>query len=242
MVKRDPITSSRLKVLSSNTPENAAARVEIFQALRKPQVLGEPTPQPGNMPFLPSEVDDPNTKIPGAALPVTQYKRMELWAKGKFDDDWSGAEPVPMLFEKLPDKDRPQALDRAALEACVGGPFFPGIEASRVMLDEMIYDKERPFRVNATLAAGTLTAGMAVPWQADFNDCNSSEGADWWPGQRPNEVRRSQNPDALPASWEPDDWDLIDMVKNWSKLGFVVEKTVANKVELLEDERSRDLA
>jgi len=110
------------------------------------------------------------------------------------------------------------------------------------MLDEMIYDKQRPFRVNATLAAGTLTAGMAVPWQADFNDCNSSEGADWWPGQRPNEVRRSQNPDALPASWEPDDWDLIDMVKNWSKLGFVVEKTVANKVELLEDERSRDLA
>ena len=46
----------------------------------------------------------------------------------------------------------------------------------------------------------------------------------------------------MEGGWTPDDWDLIDMVKNWSKLGFVVEKTVANKVEVLEDERSRDLA
>src|SRR5262249_17024683 len=75
-------------------------------------------------------------------------------------------------------------------------------------------------------------------WQADFNDCNSAEGADWWPGQRPNEVRRGQD---LHANWTPDGWDLIDMVKNWSKLGFVVAKTVANKVELVEDERSPDL-
>ena len=48
--------------------------------------------------------------------------------------DWPGAEPAPTPLDKLPDKDRPQALDRAALEACVGGPFFPGIEASRIML------------------------------------------------------------------------------------------------------------
>ena len=121
----------------------------------------------------PGRVDNPQEKIPGAALPATQYKRMERWAKGKFDADWTGAEPAPTPFDKLPDKDRPQALDRAALEACVGGPFFPGIEASRLMLDETTYDKQRPFRINATLAPGTLTAGMAVPWQADFNDCNS---------------------------------------------------------------------
>lgn len=81
-----------------------------------------------------------------------------------------------------------------------------------------------------------------MPWQADFNDCNSSEGADWWPGQRPNEVRRSQNPNDPPANWTPDHWKLTDMVKNWSKLGFVVEKTVANKVAFVEDERSADLA
>jgi hypothetical protein len=85
---------------------------------------------------------------------------------------------------------------------------------------------------------GTLTAGMAVPWQADFMDCSIETGADWWPGQRPNEVRRGQN---LHAKWAPD-WEKQDMVDQWSKLGFVVAKTVANKVEFVEDERSPDLA
>jgi hypothetical protein len=124
----------------------------------------------------------------------------------------------------------------------VEGPFYPGIEASRVMLVETTYDKQRPFRIKVTLAPGTLTAGMAVPWQADFNDCNSKDGADWWLGQRPNEVRRSQNPDGPLAKWAPDNWEYIDMVKNWSKLGFVVETTVANKIDFVEDERSADLA
>ena len=221
---------SRVHELSSNKPQDATARDEIFQALRTPQGGG------GNMPKLPAQAAE---KAPGAGLTATQYKRMEIWAKGKFDADWPGAEPVPTPLDKLPDKDRPQALDRAALEACVGGPFFPGIEASRVMLVETTYDKQRPFRINATLAPGTLTARMAVPWQADFKDCSIETGADWWPGQRPNEVRRGQD---LHANWTPDDWELIDMVKNWSKLGFVVAKTVANNVEFVEDERSPDLA
>jgi hypothetical protein len=198
---------SRLQVLSSNKPQDADARDEIFQALRKPPILGGPNPEPGNMPFLPAEVNDPKLKIPGAALPLTLYKRMELWAAGKFDADWSGAERDPVPLDKLSEKDRPQALDRAALEACVGGPFFPGIEASRVMLLEATYDKQRPFRINTTLAPGTLTAGMAVPWQADFNDCNSEEGADWWPGQRPNEVRRDGEKKL--HKWAPD-WEAMD--------------------------------
>ena len=162
---------------------------------------------------------------------------MERWAQGKFDADWPGAEPAPTPLDKLPEQDRPQALDRAALEACVGGPFFPGIEASRVMLDETTYDKQRPFRINANLPPGTLTARMAVPWQADFNDCSIEQGADWWPGQRPNQVRRGQEHH---AEWVPDGLGKVhrDMVDKWSQLGFVVAKTVANKVEYVEDERS----
>jgi hypothetical protein len=107
--------------LSSNKQDPTGARDEIFQALRDPQGGG------GNMPKLPPLAIK---SAPGAGLTATQYKRMELWAQGKFDADWSGAEPVPTPLDRLPDKDRPQALDRAALEACVGGPFFPGIEAS----------------------------------------------------------------------------------------------------------------
>ena len=65
--------------------------------------------------------------------------------------DWPGAEPAPTPLDQLPEQDRPQALDRAALEACVGGPFFPGIEASRVMLEETTYDKTAPVPHQATL-------------------------------------------------------------------------------------------
>lgn len=218
---------SRVQGLSSNSPQDAGARTRIFRALRTPQGGG------GNMPFLPEQAIN---EAPGAALTEVQYKRMERWKDGKFAADWPGAEPVPTPLEKLPEQDRPQALDRSALEACVGGPFFPGIEASRVMLDETTYDHRRPFRINATLPAGMLTARMAVPWQADFHACNIQEGADWWPGQRPNEVRRGQD---LHAKWVPPDWERYrGMVDNWAQLGFVVAKTIGNQVEYVEDERS----
>jgi hypothetical protein len=217
---------SRVHELSSNQPQDAEGRDEIFRALRTPQGGG------GNMPKLPEQAV---RNAPGAALTEVQYKRIELWAKGRFDADWPGAEPVPTPLDELPEQDRPQALDRAALEACVGGPFFPGIEVSRVMLDETTYDPQRPFRINANLPPGTLTATMAVPWQADFHLCSIETGADWWPGQRPNQVRRGQ---ARHAEWVPADWEtFIGMVEKWSQLGFVVAKTVANKVEYVEDER-----
>jgi hypothetical protein len=215
---------SRVDELSSNKQQGAGDRDEIFQALRNPQGGG------GDMPKLPPLAAE---KAPGASLTKTQYKRMELWKQGKFVADWPGAEPPPTPFDNISEKDRPQALDRAALEACVGGPFFPGIEASRVMLDPKTYDRKRPFRINETLVPGTLTAGMAVPWQSDFHDCNLEDGGDWWPGQRPNQVQR-----ALPndTEWMPPDWTRKDMVENWMQLGFVVPKAIASKVQYVVDE------
>jgi hypothetical protein len=218
---------SRLTELSSNTTGDAAedARQEVFNALRKPNGEGG-----GRMPKLPPLAVQ---EAPGASLTDIQYKRMERWAQGKFDADWPGHEPAPARLDQLPERDRPQALDRAALESCVGGPFYPGIEASRVMLDEATYDAKRPFRINAQLAPGTLTERMAVPWQADFNDCSIDHGADWWPGQRPNEVRRGHH---THARWAPR-WHYQDMVEKWSQLGFVVAKPVGKDVHYVEDER-----
>jgi hypothetical protein len=41
------------------------------------------------------------------------------------------------------------------------------------------------FRLNhAVLQAGDMTKRMALPWQADFFECNTH----WWPSQRPDEV------------------------------------------------------
>jgi len=217
---------SRLKELSSNKKAQAAARQKVFAALRTPDGKGG-----GNMPKLP---DLAVSRAPGAALTEVQYKRMERWAQGKFDADWRGSEPAPTPLDRLPESERPHALDRAALEACVGGPFFPGIEASRLMLDEKTYDANRPFRIKDSVPPGALTGPMAVPWQADFNDCSIEEGADWWPGQRPNEVRRGR---AQHARWTPK-WNHRDMLKKWAQLGFVVARKVGSKLEYVEDERS----
>ena len=217
---------SRIDELSSSAPASADARQEIFGALRSPSGGG------GTMPKLPPLAV---RKARGASLTETQYARMDRWARGAFDADWPGAEPAATAFEHVPAAERPAALDRAALESCVGGPFYPGIEASLVMLDEATYDRARPFRINDALAAGSVTARMAVPWQADFKDCTMEQGADWWPGQRPNDVRRG---DEREAPWAPPEWDYIDMVRQWSQLGFIVARTVAGTTEYVEDERS----
>jgi L-lysine epsilon oxidase C-terminal domain/L-Lysine epsilon oxidase N-terminal len=213
---------SQLQILSSSTPEAAGRRGRIFRKLRSPSGGG------GNMPKLPASTQADNL----VALTEVQYKKMEKWARGEFEPDWSGQEPVPLAVDKLAVEDRPHGLDRAALEACVGGGFFPGIEVGRIMLQEGTYDRQRPFRINAQLPAGTLTANMAVPWQADFRDCEFEDGLDWWPGQRPNQVWRGNTRDA----WVPADWTRERMVQDWSKLGFVVRETGTNR--FVESERS----
>ncbi len=187
------------------------------------------------MPKLPaSTTEDPNAEPVTVALTEAQYKRMEKWAKGEFEADWDGQEPTPLTLDELPVQDRPHALDRAALEACVGGGFFPGIEVGRMMQEESTYDQARPFRINAQLPPGTLTARMAVPWQADFFFCTFEANMDWWPGQRPNQVFRGNEPER----WVPPTWQTPErMVKEWSKLGFVVrEKDKERYIEAERDE------
>jgi hypothetical protein len=133
-------------------------------------------------------------------------------------------------------KDQPHALDRAALEGCVGGPFFPGIEVGMIMLIKTTYQATRPFRINTARHPGELTARMAVPWQADFFACECDEdlSMDWWPGQRPDQVLRGLQR----AQWRLGVSGMNDMVEKWPQLGFVVEKRTAESVAYVEDERT----
>jgi hypothetical protein len=215
-----------LELLASKAADAVGLRGRIFRALRDPQGRGD-----GTMPKLPDDLDP---KTPGVSLTPVQYRRMDRWSAGTFEADWPGSEPKPLPLDMLPVAERPHALDRAALEACAGGGFFPGIEVGRVMTDPATYDPGRPFRVSVK-DAGTLTARMAVPWQADFHDCSIQDGADWWPAQRPNQVRR------VHAEWMPRKWTHRDMVEQWSKLGFVTEKKLGTTTEYLEEERAPDL-
>jgi hypothetical protein len=135
-------------------------------------------------------------RLPGGDISVTltevQYRLMEKWAIGEFEADWVGHPPKPPALDDIPIQDQPAALDRAALESCAGGGVFPGIEAGRLMRETSTYDQNQPLRISLQLAAGALTAGMAVPWQADFRARDEEDGSDWWPVQRPVEVFRGQ--------------------------------------------------
>ena len=112
--------------------------------------------------------------------------------------------------------------DRAALEACVGGALFPGIEAGWMLRD--IYAFSEPFRLDHTfLSAGDVTKQMAVPWQTDFYDCALDGSLAWWPATRPDDVFPEKKEKQVP-------WirGLVgsgrDMIARWHKLGFVIKE------------------
>ena len=180
-----------------------AMRTAIFNKLRPG----------GNMPVL---NNSPGSTTDSALTPI-QYAHMQRWKDdSNFTNDWTGV-PDPEAAVS------PAGLDRAALQACVGGGFFPGIEAggksagNRPIIEAAFYSEA--FRINhATTAPGSISASMAVPWQADFNDC----GTNWWPVPRPNEVI-PQGTNSY-ESWTRGVGGYDDMVANWHTLGFVVQQ------------------
>jgi hypothetical protein len=176
-----------------------------------------------------------------ATVTRTQYGLLKAWAAGNFI--------APPGLGVAPTVITPHGLDRAALENCIGGPFYPGIEVSWQIRNPKLYIE--PFRLNpnatsqyilpdGTVEGGPLLPGhfsrqMAVPWQADFDDCSALLNMGWWPSQRPDDVFLSAT-DPL-SSRVP--WDRLDdskqtfanteqghllMIKNWHNFGFVVEQ------------------
>ncbi len=205
----------RLKALSSNTSANKKARWDVYKRLRRPGgdgIANMPRLHPGLDPDNPftSREDQP------AQLTSLQLELMHKWENGQFTPDWQAPPPVPPPFQQIPMANQPLALDKAALDACIGGPFWPGIEAGYIMARKDTY--RLPFRINdSKFLAGSITAGLACPWQADFKDC----GAGWWPAQRPDWVIKRNG---TPGDWMPSSWTAKDMVDNWSTLRFVLQQ------------------
>ncbi len=192
-------------------------RSGVFNRLRDPNNAS--APGSANMPKL---FDDEN----GFLHTVTraQHQILSKWKGAEGTDwtnDWPGSPPPP------PANITPDGLTRAALEACVGAAFYPGIEASWFLRDTSksgAFDYDEPFRLKQTgHVAGDVTKQMAVPWQADFWKCQLAGPLAWWPAQRPDDVFPE-------GGGAPDDWtrEIVnshqDMVDNWHKLGFVVSK------------------
>ncbi|MBY4676168.1 LodA/GoxA family CTQ-dependent oxidase [Marinobacterium arenosum] len=129
-------------------------------------------------------------------LTDTQYFILSQWAEGHFEPGAADA------------RNAGEALTRGVLNNCVGGAFSPGIEMTWISRLPQIYDA--PFRIRhkqdvdwpldlgwdfaAGMEPGDITKLMAIPWQADFNECSAQpiDGRTlwWWPAQRPLYVYR----------------------------------------------------
>ncbi len=241
--------------LKSTDPAKKPTREAAFNFLRPP--AGNATYSgAASMPKLFGDKYDASPgppRDPKQVLAVTQLQHhlLKLWKDGSFV---AGGGPSPTVT--------PDGLDRAGLESCVGGAFYPGIECSWLIREKGIYSE--PFRILHGATVGPLTVGpgffsqqMALPWQADFLDCvrdATTVGTDfgWWPAQRPDEVYTSAADAATQGTMK--EWtrgiaavgpptpaagqDHLNMVKRWNLLGFVLSATVAGKTVFFEQERT----
>lgn len=124
-----------------------------------------------------------NTMSKYLTLTQTQYFLVQQWVLGKvLPAGTSRPAPPPAA-----------AIDRAALENCVGGAFCPGIEMTWICRNTTIYSQ--PFRIRPSanpqqgnlsqtngndndysthgVEPGDIIKYMAQPWQADFNECSN---------------------------------------------------------------------
>jgi hypothetical protein len=128
------------------------------------------------------------------AITTLQYAMLRQWAAGDFIADYDPKATPAAKFEDIPLAGQPRALDVAALDNTIGGPFHPGCEMTWPMRQPIMYDE--PFRLKlrkgppkdygATLDSavclapggpldgsgpGDVSRWMAVPWQTDTSSC-----------------------------------------------------------------------
>ncbi|MFO1144517.1 MAG: LodA/GoxA family CTQ-dependent oxidase [Amaricoccus sp.] len=180
--------------LADRSEENAAVRQAIFATFRNPdfrEVTPDAEPQLyGDKAELPPDAIEPRQWL---SLTPLQYRHLAAWAEGRFI--LAGAEP-PVRLEDYSLQDRPMALDRAALDSCIGGAFHPGIECPWIIRTAWIWTPEmRLARTSETidrtdygdtltapiavarsgplsrLGPGSITQWMGVPWHADASSC-----------------------------------------------------------------------
>jgi hypothetical protein len=200
-------------------PGQDSARQAILGKVANPNGtnnVGQPN-QPNNMPLVNS--GGPLGSDPADISPTLrpfQYNQMSAWGAGNFVNDWPPVAPTTIT---------PAGLTQAALENCVGAPFYPGIEATVSVNDGSLTYVEA-FRFNqAAMNPGDVTKGMARPWQADFTACTNGGAADfpaWWPAARPDSIYPQGS--NTPAAWTRGIVTTAqDMVDNWFRLGFIVD-------------------
>lgn len=188
----DPELRERLADPSS---ANAGFRRDLFDRFRDPSFR---EPEPDAIPELYGDNTGFPVKSTRQWLAVTplQYRKLGTWARGDFTDDRSNDDAKSL--DDLPVERWPEALDRAALESCLGGAFHPGIEAPWVLRVRSMWHSPYRLKVRSTsfelqnygreltsevtlsddgplqgAGPGDLTRWLGTPWHADGASCRS---------------------------------------------------------------------
>jgi L-Lysine epsilon oxidase N-terminal/L-lysine epsilon oxidase C-terminal domain len=232
--------SNRWSTLADPSPVSQPLRAAIVGRLRNPDPT-VPLPHVHALELIPRLSDhqwmrtEADNVLP---LMTTQYKIMQAWASGDFVNDLGSASPVE---ESLPD-----ALDRIALEACVGAALYPGVEVNGYVMHfaERFIEGE-PFRIShEKVVPGEVTQYNAVPWQADFLLCSWQETMGvlpirlgWWPAQRPDDVFTAVGATKMLPWARGIGTDFQDMIDKWDRLGVVVDRGAPGAPFFVETER-----
>lgn len=195
-----------------------------FQLLRSPSRIGSPERAAQEKIFNRLKQRGASSVAPdmpqqqNLSLTEAQYKLMHRWSSGLFYSDWPDPPPTPPVFEKLKPLEQARSLDQAHMRSVAGGSFFPGIEVGDLVESGLAWSA--PFRFKDSVKPGAFTSQLAVPWQADFEEC----GAGWWPASRPDFVLPEGSTAAKFADFrEWTDFSKATMVENWKELGFLVK-------------------
>ncbi|WP_367026860.1 LodA/GoxA family CTQ-dependent oxidase [Methylococcus sp. ANG] len=112
--------------LANPSTANEGFRQSVAATFRNPDFSEvEPSLEPqlyGDKVTMPPNAVEPRQWL---ALTPLQYRRLRAWADGNFTGKMR---KTPTHLSALPLQQQPAALDRAALEACLGGAFHPGVE------------------------------------------------------------------------------------------------------------------
>jgi L-Lysine epsilon oxidase N-terminal/L-lysine epsilon oxidase C-terminal domain/Iron-containing redox enzyme len=179
------------------------ARARVFGRIRNPALAADPkSPQAvaqAASTFMPPLSGDGGDATKGVfatwfTILPSQYRKFERWKDGDFV---TGEETFPSLEEMAPHQ-QVVALQRAALEPCVGGALHPGIEMSWIAKEAHLYAEA--FRIDTKKhGPGDISKYMCVPWQADFYACVGN----WWPAARPDDVIPETNFNEANTAWRP---------------------------------------
>jgi len=172
-----------------------AAREKVLAAFRKP---GGDDQRVKAVPLMLGDgVNYPGSRDSWLTLTPSQYAILGAWAKGDFVNDYEDAKADAVKqLDDMPLAMRPEALTRAALDACSGGAFHPGVEITWPIRHAALYrtPKDTPFPFRIAISSRKSLAqdvGLQLNPQNVFagNPARREDGAPVGP-QAPGDLTR----------------------------------------------------